>query len=85
MFIYSGILEEFYLSENNGLDRLVLYNVYRRTLENDFPKDLKKQSSILDKGTDERYYNMPGDSFVIPYSEIKNMNITYLTLTKEES
>jgi hypothetical protein len=85
MFIYSGILEEFYLSENNGLDRLVLYNVYRRTLENDLPDDLKKQSSILDKGTDERYYNMPGDSFVVPYSEIKNMNITYLTLTKEES
>lgn len=27
--------------------------------------------------TDDRYYFMPGDYFLIPYKEIKNLNVIY--------
>lgn len=40
-------------------------------------KETHKYIEELEKYTDERYYYMPGDYFVIPYSEIKNINITY--------
>ena len=41
-------------------------------------------SNLLDKETDERYYNMPGDYFVIPYSQVINLNVTYLEFTEVE-
>jgi len=34
-------------------------------------------TSVLSKDEDDRYYNMPGDYFMIPISEVKNINITY--------
>jgi hypothetical protein len=34
-------------------------------------------AAVLSKDTDARYYNMPGDYFMIPISEVKNINITY--------
>ena len=34
-------------------------------------------ADILSKDADARYYNMPGDYFMIPISEVKNINITY--------
>ena len=35
----------------------------------------------LNNYIDERYYDMPGQDFIIPYKEVKNINITYF---KEE-
>jgi hypothetical protein len=76
--IYSGILEDYYLSrDNNGLDRLYLTNVYRRLLKNDLDADIPNVG-FLNRHLDDRYYAMPGDLFVVTYDDIKNLNVTYM-------
>lgn len=70
--LYCGLLDEFYLSED-GVDRICLYEVYRRR----FDQDIKDSERMPNKSFDERYYKMPGDLFVIPYSQIRNLNLTY--------
>ncbi|MCD9016436.1 hypothetical protein [Parachryseolinea silvisoli] len=76
--IYSGILEDYYLSrDNNGLDRLYLTNVYRRLLKNDLDADAPNVG-FLNRHLDDRYYAMPGDLFVVTYDDIKNLNVTYM-------
>jgi hypothetical protein len=70
--LYCGLLDEFYLSKD-GLDRICLSEVYRRK----FTEDVKDDQRPEDKLFDNRYYRMPGDLFVIPYSQIRNLNLTY--------
>lgn len=77
-FIYSGILENFFLSKDNGLDRIYLSNVYRRKLKDDLDADTPNVG-YLARHLDERYYSMPGYLFVITYENIINLNITYYT------
>jgi len=78
--IYSGILQDYYLSKDNGLDRLYLSQVYRRKLKDDLA--YSDQSNI--QKLDERYYQMPGELFVIHYDKIINMNVTYHRFSLEE-
>lgn len=78
--IYSGILREFYLSKADGLDRIYLTNVYRRKLTDDSPREL---TAPIEQEFDDRYYKMPGDIFVIPYQQIRNINITYYIIEEE--
>ncbi len=77
-FIYSGILENFFLSKDNGLDRIYLSNVYRRRLKDDLDADVPNVG-YLARHQDTRYYSMPGYLFVATYDKIINMNITYYT------
>jgi hypothetical protein len=99
-YIYSGIIDDFFLSKDEGLDRIYLKNVRRRRLTNE-PNDMLEsihanggEATDLDQideeeaidemdALDKRYYYMPGDFFVIPYSQIKNMNIRYFNLDEE--
>jgi hypothetical protein len=74
--IYTGTLTDFYLSKDNGLDRVYLGNVYRRKLKDDLSPD-KHNGGYLARHLDERYYAMPGDLFVVTYDKIINLNITY--------
>jgi hypothetical protein len=74
-------LAEFYLSKDQGLDRLCLQEVYRRTLISDRPQ--QDIEGIPTQQLDNRYYRMPGDVFVIPYSLVKNINVTYKKLQEE--
>jgi hypothetical protein len=74
--IYSGILDNYFLTKDNSLDRLYLTNVYRRRLKDDLDAD-KPNPGFLSRDTDERYYSMPGYLFVIPYDKVINLNITY--------
>jgi hypothetical protein len=73
--IYSGILNEYYLSRDNRLDRIYLSEVYRRKLKADLALD--EEESELVQHLDDRYYSMPGDLFVIQYQQVLNLNITY--------
>jgi hypothetical protein len=75
--VYCGTLEDYFLSKDNGLDRLYLSSVYRRKLEEDRSNDENAEGEYLEKYLDTRYYAMPGDLFVIPYERIINLNITY--------
>mgnify|MGYP006310746955 CR=1 FL=1 len=78
--IYSGILSDYKLSRNGDLEHIILTNVYRR----EFEKDLDEGPNHLEKEVDDRYYNMPGEIFIVPYGKIQNLNITYLLLVQEE-
>ena len=99
-YIYSGVIDDFFLTKEEGLDRIYLKNVRRRRLTNE-PNDLPETPAVeatpvTDLGEideleiasemddlDKRYYYMPGDFFIIPYSQIKNMNIRYYSLDEE--
>lgn len=78
--IYSGILSNYKLSRNGDLEHIILTNVYRR----EFEDDLVEGPNNIEKEIDDRYYNMPGEIFIIPYQKIQNLNITYLLLVQEE-
>ncbi len=70
--IYTGILADYVLSKDGGIDRIYLTNVKRRYL-----KDDKLNQPVQAEDTDERYYYLPGQFFIIPYSQIVNLHITY--------
>lgn len=78
-FIYSGILLEFYTNANNELDRLLMGYVFRR------PFDKDKVESELEENDDffKRYYEVPGDIFIINAKDILNMNISYMDVNEE--
>lgn len=78
-YLYCGVLQKYYLSPTQGLDRIYLSNVYRRLLKDD---RTDPPADFTAKETDARYYTMPGDLFVVPFAQIKNLNMTYYTLTE---
>lgn len=64
--IYVGELIHFTLSDEGGLDNIVLKDAKRRLLQNDMEED--------------RYYEIPGRYITIPYKTIVNINIRYFYL-----
>lgn len=64
--IYKGVLEEYILSKDGGVDRIYLTDVKRRFLKDD--------------NKPESNYTMPGKFFVIPFSKILNLHLTYYAL-----
>lgn len=82
--IYSGTLEDYFLSKENGLDRIYLSNVYRRRLKDDLSSD-QPNVGYLERHLDSRYYSMPGDLLVLTYDKIINLNITYYQVEENTS
>ncbi|HEY9004786.1 hypothetical protein [Ohtaekwangia sp.] len=74
--VYSGTLKDYFLSRENGLDRIYLSQVYRRKMQDDLTSN-QPNVGYLERYLDARYYSMPGDLFVITYDKILNINITY--------
>lgn len=68
--IYSGLLTEYVLSNEGGIDRLYLTDVKRRYLKDDH----------REKPNEEKYYYMPGQFFVLPFNQVINLHITYYTV-----
>jgi hypothetical protein len=64
--IYVGELIHFTLSDEGGLDNVVLKDAKRRLLQDDLDED--------------RYYDIPGRYITIPYKNITNINIRYFYL-----
>jgi hypothetical protein len=73
--IYCGVLNDFYLTSDGGIDRLYLVNVYRRKFADDYIV-----ANLEPKKLDDRYYNMPGDYLVIFGQTLINLNLTYYKL-----
>lgn len=73
-WLFTGLLEDYELTEKGELDRLVLSNAARRRLADDLPRD----ASRLDQ--QERFYPIEGDRFVLRASECVTLNIKYLVL-----
>ena len=90
LIIYSGVLKRFFTSKKESkLDRIILQFTLRRKFKDDKYERVIHENSeqesesfdfFLSKVNDPRYYRMPGDLFVIPGSQIKNLNITYINL-----
>jgi hypothetical protein len=73
-YLYVGILDNFFLNKDGNIDRLVLASASRRHLK-------------YDKGTineSERFYPIDGHYFILKYNEIKNLNVEYFNVTKDE-
>ena len=64
--IYIGELIHFTLSDEGGLENIVLKDAKRRLLQDDLSED--------------RYYEIPGRYITIPYKTIVNINIRYFYL-----
>lgn len=75
--IYCGVLNDFYLTSEGGIDRLYLVNVYRRKFSDDYIV-----ANVEPKNLDDRYYNMPGDYLVIFGQTLLNLNLTYYKLAE---
>lgn len=73
-YLYYGYLEDFYLTRDGQLDRLILSDVLRRRIDRDQEHDQQSQAS--------RFYAIKGERVVLKYEEIKNINIEYIYLTK---
>lgn len=67
--IYRGLLSDYVLTGNSGIDHIYLKEVKRRYLKDD-----------LVLNADERYYDMPGDFFVIPFKQVLNLHISYYSI-----
>lgn len=74
-YLYLGVLEEFYYDRDGELDRIVLVGTHRRELLKD---KAAEESSAAAKGPPTRFYPIDGDYVVIPYREIRNLNIRYV-------
>lgn len=72
--MYSGILKNYVLGENDSLECVYLTYVMRRKLSDD---ELPEIPEEVEEEKDKRYYYMPGDYFMIPGSQIVNINITF--------
>lgn len=71
-YLYYGILDDFYLDSDGQLDRIVLFDVYRRNIKDD------------DDGSGcERYYQIKGERLILKYNQIINLNLEYLYIYEE--
>jgi hypothetical protein len=73
--LYWGTLSDFYFDSTGALDFLVLQEAYRRPLVSgdDPERDALPPAS-------EDYYYVRGDYFVLPYADIKTLNVDYFYL-----
>lgn len=73
--LYTGSLANYSLNRDQGIDRIFMEYVYRRPLSEDLKPTDQADSSGRD--ADPRYYAMPGDYLVLPFSQVKNLNLSY--------
>ncbi|GAB4233838.1 MAG: hypothetical protein Tsb0034_07250 [Ekhidna sp.] len=83
--LYSGILADYQLSKDGGLENLYLIKTYRRYLSDDSKlggtKKIPREEKIINNPA--YYYPMPEHFFVIKYQEVINLNIFYSLVKKD--
>jgi uncharacterized membrane protein YwzB len=73
-YLYVGILDNFFLNKEGSIDRLILASASRRLLKND-------KNTVAES---ERFYPIDGHYFVLKYNEIKNLNVEYFDVIKDQ-
>ncbi|MFL7018031.1 hypothetical protein [Vibrio cyclitrophicus] len=73
-YLYYGFLDDFYLDQDGQLDRIVLFDVYRRDISND---------DSGGEGGGDRYYQIKGERLILKYNQIINLNIEYLYIYED--
>ncbi len=79
-YLYDGILVDYELSNDGGLETISITNAQRRKLSDD--SDISKKGDKKDNS--DKYYPISGHILVLKYCELKNLNFTYLTLDIKE-
>ncbi|MFW6275478.1 MAG: hypothetical protein ACOC2M_02475 [bacterium] len=91
--IYDGVLVDYELSKEGGLQNISLKGVRRRFLKDDPQKKKKADTQIQDvlagdlsdfTETANRYYEVPGHILIIPYEKIVNLNFSYYKIQELE-
>jgi hypothetical protein len=77
-FLYWGILSDFFFDATGKLDRIILQSAQRRPLS----RDRKGEGSKLPL-VSEAFYSIRGHYFVLPFSNVRNLNIEYYISTRE--
>ena len=89
--VYTGFLHDFVLADaNNGLDRIVLFNasksVYKKTARSSKQVTKQSEAETGEQTEQSEYYerlekrDIAQEYLVIPYSQIRNMTISYIDL-----
>ncbi|HEU4622951.1 MAG TPA: hypothetical protein VFS42_12080 [Burkholderiaceae bacterium] len=76
IFLYTGVLDDYFLNQDGDLDRLILTQVMRRPLSEDRKPEVQGRDL-------ERFYRIDGDCFVLRYNEITTLNVEYLKLRED--
>lgn len=74
-FLYDGILVDYELSRDGGLDSISLTEAQRRKLADD-----RGHREEGNQDENDPYYSIEGHILVLKYSEIKNLNLSYYVL-----
>lgn len=80
--LYRGFIADFWLDKDGNICEIHLEMVRRRIFNNDenqANKPIAGEPENAQDDVDERYYYVPGELFIIKYSDVKNMNITYFS------
>lgn len=77
--LYTGVLDEYFVDSDGTLNRLVLSQAFRRSIKD----DRSGGESATNKSNLDRFYRIAGDYFVLRYSEIITLNISYVALQQE--
>jgi hypothetical protein len=91
-YLYTGVLEKYFLHVDGQLDRLVLSTVSRRAIADDC-RDIERCGKSGNRANMEeteepyvsRFYPIEGHYFVLRYAEIKTMNVQYFWLEGENN
>ncbi|NJC27071.1 hypothetical protein [Neolewinella antarctica] len=78
--LYKGTLDSYTLNDAHSIDQLTLSQVYRRRLDDDGFELDRATGESPSPATSKRYYQMPGNYFIIPFASVQNFNITYIML-----
>jgi hypothetical protein len=83
-YLYTGVLEKYFLNVDGQLDRLVLSTVSRRPFTYDrsdgsLSSENNNATSIdeIEEPYERRFYPIEGHYFVLRYAEIKTLNVQY--------
>ncbi|WP_457653826.1 hypothetical protein [Rhodocaloribacter sp.] len=77
-FLYWGILSDFFFDPAGKLDRIILQSAQRRSLA----RDRKEEDTRLPYES-EVFYPIRGHYFVLPFANIRNLNVEYYISTRE--
>lgn len=78
-YIYTGLLKEYFFATDGTLDRIIIEMAMRRPITtNKGTEDEGAEEKTVEK--ESRFYKIPGDYFILRYSEIRTMNIEFIKL-----
>lgn len=79
-FLYRGIVRDFTFGRDGQLEKIILTLAHRRKLESDRAATQPPIAGAAPLPSDDRYYMIDGDFFVLRYSETTTINLDYFAL-----